>query len=98
MAGAEPVAYGPLGLKPFEFYRLTPGEFFALVEGYGWRQEREEEKMAWAVAHIVNYSGRLKRPVTPRQLLGRREGSRQDMRTGKEKRLEWEQLKRQFGV
>jgi hypothetical protein len=44
------VAYGPLGLKPWEFGRLTFGEFQALAEGYQWRKEQEQVLAAGFVA------------------------------------------------
>ncbi len=39
---AAPVAYGPLGLKPWEFGQLTFGEFYELAEGYHWRTRQEQ--------------------------------------------------------
>lgn len=44
MACAEPVAYGKLALKPREFERLQPHEYYALYDGYRFREEREKEK------------------------------------------------------
>jgi len=67
---AEPIAYGPLELKPREFERLQPHEFYALLEGYNWRQERQEALMAYFVCNLMNVAGKaLKRPITPKQLL-----------------------------
>lgn len=67
---AEPIAYGPLNLKPWEFERLQPGEFYQLYEGYRWRQERHEEMTAYFVACLMNVSGKsLKRRLSPKDLL-----------------------------
>ena len=68
-----PVAYGPLGLKPWEFGRLTFGEFYELAEGYHWRTRQEQIMTAGFVASIINTctSRDLKKPVTVDMLLGR---------------------------
>ena len=72
IASAAPVAYGPLGLKPWEFGRLTFGEFYELAEGYHWRTKQEQTAAAGFVASIINTctSRDLKRPVTVEMLLG----------------------------
>jgi hypothetical protein len=70
---AAPVAYGPLGLKPWEFGQLTFGEFYELAEGYHWRTRQEQIMTAGFVASIINTctSRDLKKPVTVDMLLGR---------------------------
>ena len=67
------MAYGPLGLKPWEFGRLTFGEFYELAEGYHWRIKEEQRMTAGFVASIINTctSRDLKKPVTVDMLLGR---------------------------
>ena len=67
------MAYGPLGLKPWEFRRLTFGEFYELAEGYHWRTKQEQIMTAGFVASIINTctSRDLKKPVTVDMLLGR---------------------------
>lgn len=67
------MAYGPLGLKPWEFGRLTFGEFYELAEGYHWRSRQEQIMTAGFVASIINTctSRDLKKPVTVDMLLGR---------------------------
>ena len=67
------MAYGPLGLKPWEFGRLTFGEFYELAEGYHWRTRQEQIVAAGFVASIINTctSRELKKPVTVDMLLGR---------------------------
>ena len=66
------MAYGPLGLKPWEFGRLTFGEFYELAEGYHWRIQQEQRMTAGFVASIINTctSRDLKKPVTVDMLLG----------------------------
>ena len=70
---AAPMAYGPLGLKPWELGRLTFGEFYALAEGYHWRSKQEQTMAAGFVASIINTcaSRDLKKPVTVDMLLGK---------------------------
>ena len=67
------MAYGPLGLKPWEFGRLTFGEFYELAEGYHWRTRQEQIVTAGFVASIINTctSRELKKQVTVDMLLGR---------------------------
>ena len=67
-----PVAYGPLALKPWEFGRLSFGEFYELAEGYHWRTQQEQKMTAGFVASIINTctSRDLKKPVTVDMLLG----------------------------
>lgn len=67
------MAYGPLGLKPWEFGRLTFGEFQQLADGYHWRTKQEQIATAGFVASIINTctSRDLKKPVTVDMLLGR---------------------------
>ena len=69
---AAPIAYGPLGLKPWEFGRLTFGEFYELAQGYHWRTRQEQIMAAGFVASIINTctTRELKRAVTVDMLLG----------------------------
>ena len=73
------MAYGPLGLKPWEFGRLTFGEFQALAEGYQWRKEQEQVVAAGFVASLINTCSTrdLKRAVTVEMLLGRESKEKQ---------------------
>lgn len=64
---AEPIAYGPLALRPREFEELQPHEFYLLLEGYRWRQEQEENKTAYFTA--ASMSVHTKRPVSPKDLI-----------------------------
>ena len=66
------MAYGPLGLKPWEFGRLTFGEFYELAQGYHWRIQQEQKMTAGFVASIINTctSRDLKQAVTVEMLLG----------------------------
>jgi hypothetical protein len=58
-----------MGLKPWEFARLTPSEFTAMVEGYRKRQEQEWYRTAWLACYVL--APHSKRKLTPEKLLGR---------------------------
>ena len=58
---------GPLDLKPWEFGRLQPHEFDALLEGYRWRKESNEDMMAYFTSWLMNIH--LKEPIGPAELL-----------------------------
>lgn len=90
---AAPVAYGPLGLKPWEFGRLTFGEFYELAEGYHWRTKQEQIMTAGFVASIINTctSRELKKPVTVDMLLGRERQEKQKV-TRDEARTDMKEL------
>lgn len=68
----EPIAYGALALKPWEFGKLTPGELQAMIDGYLWRSEQKQIAVARFVAPIINTctSHELRRPVTVEMLMG----------------------------
>ncbi|KEJ91136.1 hypothetical protein [Synergistes jonesii] len=76
MAWAEPVAYGELALKPREFERLQPHEYYALCDGYEYRQRRRRVEVgneifvySYFVAHLLNISGKyLKKNISPKEL------------------------------
>ena len=61
-----------MGLKPWEFGRLTFGEFYELAEGHHWRMREEQRMTAAFVASIINTctSRDLKKAVTVDMLLG----------------------------
>lgn len=73
ISAIEPIAYGPLKLKPWELGRLTFGEFALLVEGYKWRSREDQIFTAGFVASVINCCSpnKLKRPVTVEALLGK---------------------------
>jgi len=64
---AEPIAYGPLNLMPGAFEQLQPHEFVDLWDGYKWRQEQEENRLAYFTA--CQMSVHTSKPVSPKDLL-----------------------------
>ncbi len=64
------MAYGPLGLLPWEFGRLQPAEFILLLEGYTWRRTQQENLFAYFVCHLLNVEGKsLTAPIGVADLL-----------------------------
>jgi hypothetical protein len=57
-----------MGLKPWEFDRLTPPEFARMLKGYQARQEQEWYRTAWLACYIL--APHSKRKLTPEKLLG----------------------------
>ena len=51
---AERMAYGPLNLKPWEFMKLSPMEYYKLVEGYELRMEIEDRRQAYFTCIMTN--------------------------------------------
>lgn len=60
-------AYGPLGLKPSEFWSLTLKEFTEMVDGYKLKDDLEWRKVAQLAAWVT--APHMKRPVTAEKLL-----------------------------
>lgn len=56
---AATIAYGELGLKPWEFERLTPREFELMVEGY-------EQRRRIALSDIAQLSSWILLPHVPK--------------------------------
>lgn len=102
LALMEPVAYGALALKPWEFGRLTVAEFQKLVEGYEWRREQLRISMAYLIVPAVNACARnLKRPISVETLLGydpaKKAGHKPDkIKSGEELKAELESLKAEW--
>ncbi len=81
MDWAEPLAYGQLALKPWEFGRLQPCEFILLLQGYSWRQTQQENMLAYFVCQLMNIEGKyLVQPITVADLLEPIRGGRRQQR------------------
>ncbi len=73
MEWAEPIAYGPLALKPWDFFRLTVDEFHYQYQGYVWRRRRREEELAIMTVPLLNVAGKsLKKPLSMDEFLGKK--------------------------
>lgn len=92
------MAYGPLGLKPWEFERLTFGEFKQLADGYQWRTKQEQIMAAGFVASIINTctSRDLKKTVTVEMLIGQEPKEKQE-KTKDQARAEMKDLLSKVG-
>lgn len=51
-----------MGLEPGEFWRLTPAELNELIEGYRWRDKREQDRLAWLAWHVAALQRTKKMP------------------------------------
>ena len=58
-----------MGLKPWEFWRLTPAELEEQVEGYKAREERAWYRTAWLACYVL--APHTKKKLTPEKLLGK---------------------------
>jgi hypothetical protein len=83
------LAFGPLCLKPWEFWKLTHGEFIDLIEGYNLRTEHEMTRIAVHAAWLINSQPGRKKKVTVKQLLGKDKTMSQE-----NKQAEFDKLKR----
>ncbi len=71
-----------MGLRPLEFWKLTPSETYQFIEAQVENRNRAEEeawrRIRWAVMWMVNMSGKsLKRELKEQELLRLRGESRQ---------------------
>lgn len=57
-----------IGIKPAEFWELTPRQFFACLEGHKQQEKSDMHKRAWEVAWQLNIWS--KETITPGRLLG----------------------------
>ena len=53
-AKIEEIAYGPLNLKPNEFWTLTLRELEKMADGYTWRLDNEWKRTAQLAAWITS--------------------------------------------
>lgn len=58
-----------MALKPEEFGRLLPRDFFALCDGWEWRERDEWHKRAWLAATIINGVGFRKHSIAIEDLI-----------------------------
>ncbi|WP_434642768.1 hypothetical protein PQ692_00395 [Thermoanaerobacterium thermosaccharolyticum] len=84
-----------MGLTIQEFWDLTPHEIVLIAEAKQFQKEEQLHLMAWAVAHIISYTGRLKRPVSPSKLLGKKKERK--TKPIRDKKQAWDELMKKFG-
>ena len=61
------MAYGPLGLRPWELRRLTFVELAQLTTAWAQREEGRKAELAWVLSWLV--SPHPKRPIPPADFL-----------------------------
>jgi hypothetical protein len=74
-------AQGFLGLMPWDFWRMTPKEYYLRVKGYRKKDERETQKQAQLAAWIMQ--PHLKKQITPDMLL-KKQRTEEDAKASKE--------------
>ena len=74
--------------------RFTPREWRALQKGYELKTKAERRNIAWAVAHLMNVSGNVKKQITAGELLGESPPVEQKQKTSTQ---DLEALTRRFG-
>jgi hypothetical protein len=84
-----------LGLKPWEFDRLTPGEFSDMLNGYKEKVEAEKFRCAWMVANLVNVHLDKSNKVSIDDLLGKKDQLAE--KKPEQKKRELIELRRRFG-
>lgn len=65
-----------------------------IAEAKRFEKEEQLQMLAWAVAHIISYTGRLKKPVSPAKLLGKQKEYKVKQIVDKDK--EWQELLKRF--
>lgn len=70
MQAIEPVAYGALGLHPWELRRYTMRELGARIDGYRAVQRDERMRLAELACWLLGPYMKEGRRLTPRELLG----------------------------
>lgn len=88
------MAYGQLGLHPWELLRYTPGQIKAALKGFSEGKKAERHLVAWAVANLMNATGNFKKPVTIESLTG--EKSQKQEKTGAQLKAEAAEIKRRL--
>ena len=62
-----------MGLLPWQFWKMTPGEFEDYAEGWSWREENRKRDIAWQTANLMNVWLKDKDRVTVEDLLKKEE-------------------------
>lgn len=90
------MAFGPLNLKPGEFWPLTPGEFLELLDGYKWRKEQEDRRLV-ELAWMTAYLHRVRKMPSLSRLLKNKKAEPKKL-SQEERRREWEALRKKFNL
>jgi len=81
---AETLAYGPLNLRPWEFNRLQPHEFYKILDGYKWRMDERNAIISYFVTPLINSQGTMKKAVTMKDLLSPLQNKKEEKQQEKE--------------
>jgi len=89
--GFRRIALVDLGLKPWEFDRLTLAELRLMQEAQRKREERETELAAWIISWVTG--PHLKKPISVDRILGRKATTGKS-KADQKKEMDW--LKERF--
>lgn len=99
-AEVKKLAYGPLGLKPAEFWELTMTELVEMAEAHSEnlqnRQEADYYRTAWLAANLMNSTGNYKQHLTPDKLLGKNKTDQAKLITVEERERQFNELLEKF--
>ena len=84
-----PLALGQIGLEYDYFMSLTPKLWKLLAKGYQQKEMERTRLFAWSIAHLMNASGNMKKPITIDDLL-----PKPVKRTKKQEAINFDELKR----
>ena len=77
-----------MGLKPSEFWAMTPRNFQLMSEAFNENERSEHDSKAWALSTLITALGQFKRRPNPRKLFNELSGrarSRDDTVSGSDK-------------
>ncbi len=100
-AEIKKLAFGPLRLKPAEFWALTMTELAEMAEAYAEHSRQKEEaayhRTAWLAANLMNATGNYKQHITPEKLLGQKKAAAQPLKiTRAERERQFNELLKKF--
>ncbi|SFH22951.1 Phage tail assembly chaperone protein, TAC [Desulfotomaculum arcticum] len=94
------LAFGPLQLKPAEFWELTITEFAEMLEAYTEFKHQTEEatyhRTAWLAANLMNATGNYRTLITPEKLLGKTQTAAAKPITSEERDIQFQELLKKF--
>ncbi len=68
-----------IGIAPWDFWRLTPAEFYQQIESHNKREENELKKLAWQTVIIVNHWRKESDLLTVDDLLPKKKEPKREM-------------------
>lgn len=85
-----------LNMRHAEFWQSTPKEITELYQGFQVREQRHFESLAWLASHIINYTGHLKKAITPDTLLNRNSEKEKPKLSREDELLQLQRIEEEF--